>query len=208
MRFRQLIFSFLALAVLNASDASAGPREEAEALNKEAGKLHLDKKFPEAIKLGEKASAIIEESLGPDHPDLGRSLFDLARSHIPLGKFPEAERLLLRSIAILEKSLGSDQPKHRFIRLPIYQLAHLYQTQGRLAEAEPLLKRHIEVSEKAFGPDHSEVGSALRSLANLYRGQEDRKTEFKALEKRYLAIEEKEKAERDKAKAERAKKAQ
>lgn len=49
-------------------------------------------------------------TLGPDHPDVARSLGHLASRYAALGNDTHAEALYLRALAIQEKALGADHP--------------------------------------------------------------------------------------------------
>ncbi|MBK8431210.1 MAG: tetratricopeptide repeat protein [Chloroflexi bacterium] len=57
----------------------------------------------------ERALAIRERALGPDHPDTANSLNNLAVLAYDMNDFPEAARLMRRAVAIREQKLG---PNH------------------------------------------------------------------------------------------------
>ena len=103
--------------------------------------------------------AIREKALGPDHPDVGTSLSNLAVLYQSQGRYADAEPLYKRSLAIREKALGPDHPD---VGTSLNNLAGLYQSQGRYAEAEPLFKRSLAIREKALGPDHPDVGTVAQ----------------------------------------------
>ena len=52
------------------------------------------------------ALAIKEKALGPDHPDVGTTLNNLAALYEKQGRTTEAEPLLKRALTIREKALG------------------------------------------------------------------------------------------------------
>jgi tetratricopeptide (TPR) repeat protein len=81
---------------------------------------------------------IYENSLGPDHPDVGIALNFLAALYQAQHRYAEAEPLFKRSLAILEKALGPDHPN---IPDSLNNLAGLYTVQGRYADALPFIKR-------------------------------------------------------------------
>ena len=58
----------------------------------------------------ERALAINEKALGPDHPDTAYSLNNLAVLAYYEGDMPEAARLMRRALAIREKALGAQHP--------------------------------------------------------------------------------------------------
>ncbi len=48
--------------------------------------------------------------LGPDHPDVARSLNNLADLYERQGRYAEAEPLFERALAIRERAVGPDHP--------------------------------------------------------------------------------------------------
>ena len=52
--------------------------------------------------------AIREKALGPEHPDVGNSLNNLATLYYTLGRYAEADPLFKRALAISEKAHGPD----------------------------------------------------------------------------------------------------
>ncbi len=68
--------------------------------------------------------------MGPEHPDVARSLNNLAMVYTDQGKYEEAEPLYQRSLAIEEKALG---PEHPQVATSLNNLALIYQAQGKYA---------------------------------------------------------------------------
>ncbi|MEA5544236.1 tetratricopeptide repeat protein, partial [Limnoraphis robusta CCNP1324] len=131
--------------------------------------------------------AILEKALGSEHPDVARSLNNLASLYSSQGRYTEAEPLYRRSLAILEKALGTEHPD---VANSLNNLANLYESQGRFNEAEPLYQRSLAILEKVLGTEHPDVATSLNSLASLYRSQ-GRYDEAEPLLQRSLAIYEK-----------------
>ena len=149
--------------------------------------LYCQGRYAEAEPFIKRSLAIAEKALGPEHPDVGTALNNLAVLYRSQGRYAEAEPLYKRSLAIREKALGPDHPD---VGTSLNNLAVLYQSQGRYAEAEPLYKRSLAIREKALGPEHPDVGTSLNNLALLYQAQ-GRYAEAEPLYKRSLAIREK-----------------
>ena len=63
------------------------------------------------------------EAAGPDHPDVARSLINLAALYRFMGRYAEAVLLFRRGLAILEKQLGPDHPD---VATSLNNLASLY----------------------------------------------------------------------------------
>jgi tetratricopeptide (TPR) repeat protein len=111
-----------------------------------------------------------EKALGPEHPDVGTPLNNLAGVYEDQGRYAEAEPLYKRSLAVWEKALGLEHPN---VSASHNNLALLYQAQGRYAEAEPLYKCSLAIREKTLGPEHPYVGITLNNLAELAMVQSD-----------------------------------
>ena len=65
---------------------------------------------PRPSRFYKRSLAIYEKALGPEHPDVGTSLNNLAALYADQGRYAEAEPLYKRSLAISEKALGPDHP--------------------------------------------------------------------------------------------------
>ncbi len=143
--------------------------------------------YPEAEAFFQRAIAIGEKALGPEHPHLAIYYNNLALLYLDQGRYEEAEPLFQRAIAIGEKALG---PEHRHLAIRYNNLAGLYSDQGRYEEAEPLYQRAIAIGEKALGPEHPDLATRYNNLANLYSDQ-GRYEEAEPLYQRAIAIGEK-----------------
>jgi tetratricopeptide (TPR) repeat protein len=163
--------------------AFAQSLDEANALHQQVTRLYNQAHYSEAIPLAERALAIREETLGPDHPDVAKSLDRLADLYEGEGRYADAEPLYKRSLAIRENVLG---PDHRAVADSLNKLSILYIDESRLADAEPLYKRSLAILQKALGPDHRDVGTVLTNLAALYTNL-GRHQDAESLYKRSLA---------------------
>ena len=106
---------------------------------------------------------ILEQTLGPEHPDVATSINNLALLYQAQGKYAEAEPLYQRALVIYEKALG---PEHPYVAQSLENYALLLRATDRNAEADELEERarndsgysevkrcHIEIVEllKAAG---------------------------------------------------------
>jgi hypothetical protein len=95
--------------ILVSSDASSIQKQLAEV--KTAWLQHAPKMRPGGIKKAyQRALAVGEKALGPDHPDVAILLGNLGLVLKDLGEYAEARAALERALAILEKSLPPDHP--------------------------------------------------------------------------------------------------
>ncbi|MDA2934328.1 tetratricopeptide repeat protein, partial [Acidobacteria bacterium AH-259-D05] len=144
-------------------------------------------KYAQAEPLYQRALAIREKALGPEHPQVSDSLNDLAILYWDQGKYAQAEPLHQRARAIWEKALG---PEHPDVARSLNNLAGLYRDQGKYAQAEPLYQRARAIWEKALGPEHPDVADSLNNLAILY-WEQGKYAQAEPLAQRALAIREK-----------------
>jgi nephrocystin-3 len=131
--------------------------------------------------------AIAEKVQGPEHPETGTRLNNLALLLDDQGDYAAAEPLYRRALAIAEKALGAEHPQNG---TSLNNLASLLRTQGDYAAAEPLFRRALAMAEKALGPEHPDTGTSLNNLAILLNDQGDY-AGAEPLYRRALAIAEK-----------------
>jgi tetratricopeptide (TPR) repeat protein len=138
--------ALIVLAVcLAGAQASAQDLAEADALNKQVIQLYQQSKFLEAAKIAKEALIIRETVLGPDHPDVSRSLYALATLYRELGSYSEAEPLYVRALAIAEKALDSE---HRDVGTYCNGIGGMYFALGRFWDAEVFFKRALAIAER------------------------------------------------------------
>jgi tetratricopeptide (TPR) repeat protein len=141
----------------------------------------------QARTVAERALAIKEKTLGPDHWMTATSLNNLAVVLTSQGELAAARPLRERSLAIFEKTLG---PEHFRTANNLNNLGALMLAQGDVEAARPLLERALAVREKILGPAHPQTAWSLNSLGNLLRTSGDL-SGARALFERAVAIDEK-----------------
>lgn len=148
-----------------ATESLSTKLSEAQQLHEQSVKLREAGQYREAQQLAERALVLWEQALGPEHPEVAKSLNNLALLYSYRGDYREAERLHTRALAIREQALG---PDHSDVGASLYNLANLYSDRGEYAAAESLYRRALAIREKALGPEHVYVGGILDSLALVY----------------------------------------
>ena len=143
--------------------------------------------YTEARTLYERALAIRERVLGPDHLETAGSLNDLGILLDKQGHLAEARAMAERALTIREKTLG---PEHPLTATSLNNLAVVLTGQGELAAARPLRERALAIFEKALGPEHFRTANNLNNLAALMLAQGDSQAARPLLE-RALPIREK-----------------
>jgi tetratricopeptide (TPR) repeat protein len=118
----------------------------------------------------ERALAIREAVLGPEHADTTTSINNLALLLKYDGDYDRARPLYERALAIREKVLGSEHPR---TAISVNNLATLLWTQGDLAGARRLHERALAIYEKVRGPEHPTTATSLNNLAIVLQSQGD-----------------------------------
>src|SRR5580658_3420397 len=95
-----LVLTFCAASLALAQSSAA------DELNQRVVELYQAGRYAEAIPLAQRALAIREKALGPNHPAVAQSLNILALLYDGQGRYAEAEPLYKRALAIREKALG------------------------------------------------------------------------------------------------------
>jgi tetratricopeptide (TPR) repeat protein len=100
----------LALLVLFVAVAREGDLAEAQRLNGQVLQYHASGRYQQAIPLAQRALAIREKALGPEHPDTAAALNNLVELYRATGAYAKAEPLSQRALAIYEKARGPEHP--------------------------------------------------------------------------------------------------
>jgi CHAT domain-containing protein len=112
----------------------------------------------------ERALAIYEKSLGLEHPDIARSLNNMALIYFSMEDHAKALPFNERALSIHEKSNGH---KHPDTAISINNLALIYASTGDAEKAHLLYDRALSINEKALGPKHPQTAMSLGNLAVL-----------------------------------------
>jgi tetratricopeptide (TPR) repeat protein/tRNA A-37 threonylcarbamoyl transferase component Bud32 len=118
-------------------------------------------KYEEARGYHERALAIREKAVGPDHPNVAIALINLGNVAKDEGKYEKARAHLERALAISEKALG---PGHPNVARTLTNLGNVAENEGKHEEARAHLERALAIFEKALGPDHPDVARILPNL--------------------------------------------
>jgi tetratricopeptide (TPR) repeat protein len=153
----------LASCEVDIEDA-AESAEQADLLDNAGGYFRGRAAYVAARPLRERALAIREKVLGPEHPDTATSLDNLAGLLRDQGDLAAAQPLRERALAICEKVLG---PEDLHTAASLNNLAGLLNDQGDLVGARPLYERALAIQEKVLGLEHPGTAASLNNLAAL-----------------------------------------
>jgi len=111
----------------------------------------------------QEALGIVERRLGPMHPLVANTLYQLSSVYRRLGSFDLAWDTALRALAAREAVFGAGG-------LPVARslngLGILLQEQARYRDAEPYLRRALAIFVATLGPDHPDTAAVMNNLAN------------------------------------------
>ena len=91
--------------------------------------------------------AIIEKTLGKEHPDYATSPNNLGNLYYEMGSYEKAVALHLEAKAIREKMLGKAHPDYT---ASLDNLARVYERQHRYLASEPLLEEAFFLRQTRF----------------------------------------------------------
>lgn len=121
--------------------------------------------YAEAKTLHEQALAIRERLLGPEHPDIVKSLSGLGNVAYRTGDYASAQAFYERALELNDRSLG---PGHPTAATQLTRLGHVAMSRGDYKQALALHERALAIEEEVLGPDHSQIASSMQSLGGVH----------------------------------------
>jgi eukaryotic-like serine/threonine-protein kinase len=134
------------------------PLEEARMLEA-MGRVHTSMaRYPDARANLERSLALRVAQLGPDHPEVARTLYYLSDVLRRMGQYRRADSLSLRALGIRTASLGARHPATADVLAQRASLA-VYLSDLKLAEA--LSRRALEIRRESVDPSDASIGASL-----------------------------------------------
>lgn len=162
-----ILLSMIAIIPLF-SGCSKDPKVEWNELNNQMAQLYQEGKYEEAIQLGEKTIQAGEKAFGPDHPNVAKSLYNIAGCYYIQNKLDKAEPLFNRALKIKTKAFG---PMHPEVADLINLMGNIFSLQGKNHKAEGAYNDALTINIKLFGRNHQKVATVLGNLAAVYTSQ-------------------------------------
>jgi tetratricopeptide (TPR) repeat protein/predicted Ser/Thr protein kinase len=107
----------------------------------------------------DRAVEVVEQALGPDHPELGERLVDAAEIGVV-----SSQARLERALAIAERTQGPDGP---LVGWALSELARVLVVLGDPVSARAYAERSLAIAERAIRPDHPNVESVAGAHMRL-----------------------------------------
>jgi CHAT domain-containing protein/tetratricopeptide (TPR) repeat protein len=116
----------------------------------------------------ERALSIREETLGPEHHFVGRTLNGLSALYADMGRYDESIALAEQSLAIMEKVVGAENSDYA---RALGSIASIEEERGNLDAAEGIRQRQLEINVSVFGRGSVRAGNQFNDLADIYAAQ-------------------------------------
>jgi tetratricopeptide (TPR) repeat protein len=146
-------------------EAAGAPELRALLLNNLGQAFMRERRLAEAAEFHQQAVTITTRALGPEHPDVGRWLNNLALVAREQGNYEYAERDHRKALAITEKSLGAQHPH---VAALTYNLGTVLYVQGKREQAALQYRGALARMERSLDPGHPFVAWPLLGLATLH----------------------------------------
>jgi tetratricopeptide (TPR) repeat protein len=141
-------------------------KTEGSLLHRTATYLLEKPEFQAAKEQFQRAVAIRETALGPDHPEVANSLDGLGLTLRELWDLHDARAYFERALAIRETALGPDHPE---VAITLDGLGLTVRDLGDFNQARAYFERALAIRQTALGPDHPEVAITLDGLGLVAR---------------------------------------
>ncbi|CAB4024011.1 Nephrocystin-3, partial [Paramuricea clavata] len=116
----------------------------------------------------QRALAIKEQQLGPDHVEVADIYNDIGEVYRAKGELDQALDYHKRANAITQKQLG---PDHVDVALSYNKMGEVYYDKGELDQAKDYHQQALEIYKKQLGPDHIDVAHCYNKIGVLFRAK-------------------------------------
>ncbi|HEX5752978.1 MAG TPA: serine/threonine-protein kinase [Archangium sp.] len=155
----------LELTLLVSARRAADEATLASALGSVGLTLYRMGRYEQARERLERALALRQKALGPEHPDVAASLGNLGGLFYDMGRYEESKAWNERALALRQKVLG---PEHPDVATTFSNLGNVALKMDHPEEARAWHERALVLRQKVLGPEHPEVASSLNNLASLF----------------------------------------
>jgi tetratricopeptide (TPR) repeat protein len=126
--------------------------------------------YQEAIRFHEKAFAIQQQSLPPNHPDLASSYNNIGNVYDSMGDYSKALSSHEKALAIQQQSLPPNHPDlaHYYSNIGV-----VYQKMGDYSKALSSYEKYLEISQKSLPPNHPDLAKSYNNIGVVYQNMGD-----------------------------------
>ncbi|MEM9462092.1 MAG: tetratricopeptide repeat protein [Myxococcota bacterium] len=157
------------MVALPLAQRSGEPLDVAHSLNHLGLVLRSQGEYEAAQHHHQRALAIKQKALGPDHPSVAATLQNLGNvSFFSQGDYENAKTYYHKALTIYEKALGLDHPS---VAVTLSNLGNVFFSQGDYENARLHYRRALVLEQKALGPDHPDVAKKWGHLGHVFLRQ-------------------------------------
>lgn len=132
--------------------------------NNLGGLDYYEANFSAAIAHFRAALNIQRRALAAEHPDIAKSLNNLAVIHQNLGDLAQAASIYQQALAIQSTAYGEHHPR---VGSTLYNMGTIAELRGDTKQARTLYERSLNIYQKAHGDNHPVVAMNLTQLGVL-----------------------------------------
>jgi preprotein translocase subunit SecA/nephrocystin-3 len=121
--------------------------------------------YQEAIRFYEKALAIRQQSLPPNHPDLASSYNNIGMVYDNMGDYPTALSSYEKALTIQQQSLP---PNHPSLASSYNNIAVVYNNMDDYPKALSSYEKALAIKQQSLPPNHPDFGSSYNNIGMLY----------------------------------------
>ncbi|MEM9458662.1 MAG: serine/threonine-protein kinase [Myxococcota bacterium] len=158
------------MVALPLAQRSGEPLHEADSLTSLGLVSERQGDYEQARAYHQRALALQQQALGPDHPYVATSLNNLGNVVYTQGDYEQARAHHQRALAIRQKTLG---PNHPHVALSLNNLGNAVYRQGDYEQARAHQQRALAIRQKALAPDHPDIAMSLTNLSGIFYRQGD-----------------------------------
>jgi tetratricopeptide (TPR) repeat protein len=136
--------------------------------------------YQEAITFYEKALAIKQQSLPPNHLDLALSYNNIGTVYDSMGDYPKALSSHEKALAIRQQSLPPDHPD---LAMSYGNIGNVYFSMGDYPKALPSYEKALAIQQQSLPPNHPDLASTYGNIGAMYNSMGDYPKAFLSHEK-------------------------
>ncbi|CAF4010533.1 unnamed protein product [Adineta steineri] len=122
-------------------------------------------KYEEALLTHEKALAIREQSLPPNHPDLAKSYNNIGNVNSHMGNYPTALSYYKKALQIWQRSLS---PNHPDLAMFYNSIGNVHDTMGSYPEALSSHEKALAIREQSLPHNHPHLAKSYNNIGNAH----------------------------------------
>ncbi|CAF1133864.1 unnamed protein product [Adineta steineri] len=123
-------------------------------------------KYREALSFHEKALEIRQQSLSPNHPDLGESFNNIGEVYDNMDNYPKALSFYEKALEIRQQSLPFNHPD---LGESFSNIGEVHADMGNYHEALSYYEKDLEISQQLLPPNHPSLATIYSNIGSVHR---------------------------------------